>query len=108
MLQAIYIPHALFIDRMSVVKYTATKEQVLRRINLTSIHYKLQYHMKVNCQLHVAVNLTPVKDLSLYIRVATGRDPEPIWTSRWKEKSLCPPEIESRWSYYSINYADLF
>jgi hypothetical protein len=49
------------------------------RANFTSIHYKLQYHMKVNGQLHVPAKLTPVKDPSVYIREANRRDPEPTW-----------------------------
>jgi len=40
--------------------------------------------MKVNRQLHIPANLTRVKDPSVYIREATGRDLEPTWAFWWK------------------------
>jgi len=59
--------------------YRSKIAQVFRRVNFTSILNKLQYHIKVNGQLHVPVNLNPVNDPSVYIREANGRDPEPTW-----------------------------
>jgi len=59
--------------------YRSKIAQVLRKVNFNSIENKLQCHMKVNGQVHVPANLTPVKDPSVYIREATGRDPEPMW-----------------------------